>query len=90
MTIPYWFDDCCFEYNLRLRSLNPPAPFFFFKIALAIWGLLCLHTSSQYMNCELPDVKAGFRKGRGTRDQIANIHWIIQKKIFMTQITMMV
>ena len=31
------------------------------------------------MNCELPDVQAGFRKGRGTRDQIANIHWIIAK-----------
>ena len=33
----------------------------------------------QYMNCELPDVQAGFRKGRGTRDQIAKIHWIIEK-----------
>ena len=33
----------------------------------------------QYMNQELPDVQAGFRKGRGTRDQIANIHWIIKK-----------
>ena len=33
----------------------------------------------QYVNRELPDVKAGFRKGRGTRDQIANIHWIIEK-----------
>ena len=33
----------------------------------------------QYMNCELPDVDAGFRKGRGTRDQIANIHRIIKK-----------
>ena len=33
----------------------------------------------QYVNCELPDVQAGFRKGRGTRDQIANICWIIQK-----------
>ena len=33
----------------------------------------------QYMNHELPDVQAGFRKGRGTRDQIANIHWIIKK-----------
>ena len=31
------------------------------------------------MNCELPDVQAGFTKGRGTRDQIANIHWIIDK-----------
>ena len=51
---------------------------------------LILHTSKvmlkilqarfqQYMNCELPDVQAGFRKGRGTRDQIANIHWIIKK-----------
>ena len=33
----------------------------------------------QYLNRELPDVQAGFRKGRGTRDQIANIHWIIEK-----------
>ena len=33
----------------------------------------------QYMNCELPDVQAGFRKGKKTRDQIANIHWIIEK-----------
>ena len=32
----------------------------------------------QYVNRELPDVQAGFRKGRGTRDQIANIHWIIE------------
>ena len=42
----------------------------------------------QYVNHELPDVQTGFRKGRGTRDQIANIHWIIikarefQKKIY--------
>ena len=34
----------------------------------------------QYMNHELPDVQAGFRKGRGTRDQIANIRWIIEKE----------
>ena len=33
----------------------------------------------QYMNYELPDVQAGFRKGRGTRDQIANICWIMEK-----------
>ena len=33
----------------------------------------------QYVNCEIPDVQAGFRKGRGTRDQIANICWIMQK-----------
>ncbi|MEQ0489464.1 hypothetical protein ABLW17_10595, partial [Anaerococcus murdochii] len=36
----------------------------------------------QYVNCERPDVKAGFRKGRGTRDQIANIRWIIEKVEF--------
>ena len=34
----------------------------------------------QYVNCELPDVQADFRKGRGTRDQIANIRWIIEKQ----------
>ena len=33
----------------------------------------------QYMNCELPDVQARFRKGKETRDKIANIHWIIKK-----------
>ena len=33
----------------------------------------------QYVNCEIPDVQAGFRKGKGTRDQTANIHWIIKK-----------
>ena len=36
-------------------------------------------TVQQYVNCELPDVQADFRKGRGTRNQIANIHWIIKK-----------
>ena len=51
---------------------------------------LILHTSKvmlkilqarlqQYLNHELPDVQAGFRKGRGTRDQVVNIHWIIKK-----------
>ena len=34
----------------------------------------------QYVNCEIPDLQAGFRKGRGTRDQIANIYWIVEKK----------
>ena len=33
----------------------------------------------QYVNCEFPDVQTGFRKGRGTRDQIASIHWIMEK-----------
>ena len=42
--------------------------------------LKILQASLQYyVNCELPDVQAGFRKGRGTRDKIANICWIIEK-----------
>ena len=41
----------------------------------------------RYVNCELPDVQAGFRKGRGTRDQIANIHWMTKKaREFQTNI----
>ena len=41
----------------------------------------------QYVNCEFPDVPAGFRKGRGTRDQIANICWIIKKaRVFQKNI----
>ena len=35
----------------------------------------------QYVNQEIPDVQVGFRKGRGTRDQIDNIHWILEKEI---------
>ena len=42
-------------------------------------------TLQQYMNCELPDVQAGFRKGRGTRDQIAIIHWNIEKSKRITE-----
>ena len=40
----------------------------------------------QYVNRELPDVQAGFRKGRGTRDQIANIRWILEKAEFQKNI----
>ena len=41
--------------------------------------MLKILQARQYVNCEFPDVQDGFRKGRGTRDQIANIHWIIKK-----------
>ena len=41
--------------------------------------LKILQARLQQYNCEIPDVQAGFRKGRGTRYQIANIHWIIKK-----------
>ena len=48
-------------------------------IALKVMLKILQARLQQYMNWELPDVKAGFRKGRGTRDQIANICWIIEK-----------
>ena len=57
--------------NYRTISLISHASKVMFKILQA--------RLPQYVNCELPDVQAGFRKSRGTRDQIANIHWIIEK-----------
>ena len=57
--------------NYHTVAFIPHASKVMFKISQA----MCL----QYMNQELPDVQAGFRKGRRTRDQIANIHWIIGK-----------
>ena len=57
--------------NHRTLALISPAS----KVMLKV-----LHARLQhYANQELPDVQAGFRKGRGTRDQISNIHWIIEK-----------
>ena len=46
---------------------------------LTCWLKILQARLQQYVNCELPDVQARFRKGRGTRDQIANIRWIIEK-----------
>ena len=57
--------------NYRTISLISHARKVMLKILQAIL--------QQYVNCELPDVQAGFRKGKGTRDQIANICWIIDK-----------
>ena len=57
------------KFRLKLKKLGKPTrPF---KI---LQGRL-----QQYVNCELPDVQASFRKGRGARDQIADIHWIMEK-----------
>ena len=47
---------------------------------------ILLARPQQYMNRELPDIQAGFRKGRGTRDQIANIRWIIKNQEFQNNI----
>ena len=47
-------------------------------ISHAIKVMLKILQARQYVNCEFPDVQDGFRKGRGTRDQVANLHWIIE------------
>ena len=57
--------------NYRTIALISPASKVMLKILQA--------RLQQYVNCAIPDVQAGFRKGRGTRDQIANIWWIIEK-----------
>ena len=59
----------CSNYHTIAHTLHPS------KVMLKILQARL----QQYMNRELPDVQAVFRKGRGTRDQIANIHWIIEK-----------
>ena len=78
---------CCTQYASKFGKLSSgygtgKAQFSFqSQISHAIKGMLKILQArlQQYMNCEVPDVQAGFRKGRGTRDQIANNHWIIEK-----------
>ena len=50
-----------------------------FTLNCVIFDLMRVLNLTDVLHCELPDVQAGFRKGRGTRDQIANIRWIIEK-----------
>ena len=49
-------------------------------VGCRLWGRTELDTLQQYVNRELPDVQAGFRKGKGTRDQIANIRRVMEKE----------
>ena len=69
--------------GLNIIINNIPIPFFteIEKRILNFKAMLKILQArlQQYVNCELPDVQAGSRKGRGTRDQIANICWIIEK-----------
>ena len=58
---------------------NPPANIGEVRHASKVMLKILQAKLQQYVNRELPDVQAGFRKGRGTRDQIANIRWIIEK-----------
>ena len=60
--------ECSNYYTIALISHTSKVMFKIFQAGL-----------QQYMNHEIPDVQAGFRKGRGPRDQIANTHWIIEK-----------
>ena len=51
----------------------------FISYALKVILKICQARLQQYVNWELPNIQVGFRKGRGTRDQIANIHWMVEK-----------
>ena len=61
------------------KNVQTMAQLFSFHIASKIMLKTLQARLQQYVNWELPDVQAGFRKDRGTRDQIANIHWILEK-----------
>jgi len=62
------------------RSVFIPIPIALISHASKVMLKILQARLQQYVNRELPDVQAGFRKGRGTRDQIANIHWIMEKE----------
>ena len=58
--------NCCFLMCIQFSQ----------EAGQAVWYS---HLFQKYVNCEIPDVQTGFRKGRGTRDQIANICWVMEK-----------
>ena len=62
-----------------LAQEDPPEKEMASHSSILAWKTPWSEEIQQYMNCELPDVQTGFRKGRGTRDQIATIRWIIEK-----------
>ena len=78
-----------FKTKLAWKEKHPPRMYFTILKILFVLHISCIQLIfhwlrkmarlQQYVNRELPDVQAGFRKGRGTRDQIANICWIIVK-----------
>ena len=66
-------------YTLSLHDALPICTIALISHASKVMLKILQARLQQYVNCELPDVQAGFRKGRGTRDQIANICWIMEK-----------
>ena len=68
-----------FQSERRVMPKNFPTTIALILPARKVMLKILQDKLQQYMNCELPDVQAGFRKGRGTRDQIANMCWLIKK-----------
>ena len=62
-----------------LKNVQTIAQLHSFHIASKVMFKIIQSSVQKYMNWELPDILAGFRQGRGARDQIANIHWITEK-----------
>ena len=78
--IQQWPQDWkrCFHSNTKERQCSNYRPVAFISHTSKVMLKILQARLQQYMNHELPDVQAGFRKGRGTRDQLANFHWIIE------------
>ena len=70
----------------RLKRLSSSSKIALISLASKVMLKILQARLQQYVNHERPDVQAGFRKGRGTRDQIANIRWIIKKAEFQKNI----
>ena len=73
---------CCTQYASKFGSTKECSNYHTIALILQTSKILLKILQvrlQQYMNQELPDIEAGFRKARGTRDQIANVHWIIEK-----------
>ena len=71
-----WLTGCSLN---TITCLLSPVEFYAYQELVLVLCKILQARLQQHINHELPDVQAGFRKGRGTRDQIANIHWIIEK-----------
>ena len=72
-------EKVCFHSSPKERQCSKYRTIAFISHASKVMLKILQARLQQYVNCELPDIQAGFRKGRGTRDQIANIRWIIEK-----------
>ena len=74
-----WTGKCQFSFQSQRKAMAKNVQLCLFHMLASLCSKSFKSGLQQYTNQELSDVQAGFRKGRGTRDQIANIHWIIEK-----------